>query len=94
MNPLLTGIFALVGVIVFAAGRERRSDPSLAAGAALTLGLFGTAVTLLWAVTVPESVVVGMSTATVVEYHRWVLVVASLGIPAAGAWFSRALGVF
>jgi hypothetical protein len=93
VNPLVAGLFALVAVIVFAAGRERRSDPSLAAGATLALGLFGVGVSLLWALTVPESVVVGMSTATVVEYHRWVLVVVSLGVPAGGAWFARSLGV-
>lgn len=94
MNPLFVGVVALVTLVVFAAGRERRTDPGVAAGAALTFGVFGALSAIVWALTVPESVVVGMSTAAVVEYHRWLLVAVSLIVPFSGAWFARTLGIF
>lgn len=94
VNPLFTGVVALVSLVVFAAGREGRTDPGVAAGATLAFGLFGVIAALGWAVTVPESVVVGLSTQTLLEYHRWVLAVVSMGVPAAGGWYARALGIF
>lgn len=90
INPLVVGIFALVAVIVFAAGREGRTPPDLAAGAALVLGLFMTVLSVLWAATVPESVVFQLTTATVLEYHRWALVLVSLSIPGLSLWYARA----
>jgi len=56
--------------MVFAAGRQGRSPPDLVAGAALVLGLFMAVISLLWAVTVPESLVQQLSTATILQYHR------------------------
>ena len=40
VTPLAAGLLAFVSVIVFAAGREERSDPATVAGAALVFGLF------------------------------------------------------
>lgn len=92
-NPLFAGLFALVGLVVFAAGRQDRTDPALAAGAALVLGLFGAAMTVAWAASVPGALVFQLGENTLVEYHRAVLVVVTLAVPAAAGWYARALGV-
>lgn len=93
LSPLIGGLLAAVAVIVFAAGRADRTDPATAAGVALVFGIVVAAVSLVWAVTVPESVVFQLSTATLFEYHRWMLAVCSIVIPASGLWYARALGL-
>jgi len=87
INPLLTGLFALVGIIVFAAGREGRTDPDLAAGVMLALGVVMTVVSLAWALTARIDVV------AIQANHRWALVAVSVIVPASAAWFARELGV-
>lgn len=94
VNPTVVGLFAAVAVIVFAAGREGRSPPDLVAGAALVLGLFMTAIAALWAVSVPQSVVLQLSTASILQYHRGALVAVSLGVPATAVWYARVLQIF
>lgn len=95
ITPFATGLLALVGVIVFAAGREERSDPALVAGAGLAFGLFAFATAALWALTVPESVAVqlgdvGGATAFV-EYHRFLVALAAAVVLLAAGWYARAL---
>lgn len=87
INPLLAGLFALVGIIIFAAGREGRTDPGLAAGVMLTLGVFIVLINLAWALTARVDVV------AIQESYRWLLTGVSLGVPASAAWFTRALGI-
>ncbi|WP_255196811.1 DUF7548 family protein [Halorarius litoreus] len=96
ITPLAGGLFALVGVIVFAAGREERSDPSLVAGAGLVFGLFIFLISALWAVTVPASVPLQLGSldglaATLMELHRWLLAVVALLVPVSAAWYARTL---
>jgi len=96
ITPLAAGLFALVGVIVFAAGREERTDPPLAAGAGLVFGLFSTAVVGAWALTVPVSVVLQLGTAggavaTLLEFHRYFVTIAAVLVAVAGGWYARAL---
>ena len=103
ITPWAAGLMALVAVIVFAAGRENRTDPETAAGAGLGCGVATFLVAVLWAVTVPvdvplqlleaEPLVGPLSTAVVIEYHRWMLVVAAVGPAIAGAWYARSLGL-
>jgi hypothetical protein len=95
INPIVGGFFALIAVIVFAAGRERRTDPGFAAGAALVLGLFMTGIALLWAVTVPAGVVpgVGIEAPTYLSVHRWVLSAAGGLVSVAGGWWASRLGL-
>ncbi|MBX0294595.1 DUF7548 family protein [Haloarcula nitratireducens] len=94
LSPVIPGVFALVAIIVFAAGREGRTDPSVAAGAAIVLGLFIVGLTLLWATTVPVSLVLGLTESTLIEHHRWAVVVVALFVPLGAAWFARALRLF
>ncbi|WP_255150535.1 DUF7548 family protein [Halorarius halobius] len=98
ISPLVAGLFALVGVIVFAAGREQRSDPPLVAGAGLVFGAFVFLICVLWAVTVPGGLVLQLGEvsgfgATVLELHRWVLALVSVTVPVAAGWYARALGL-
>jgi len=93
LSPLIPGALTLVTVIVLAAGREGRSDPSVAAGASLVAGLFVVGLSLAWALTVPEEVVLTLTESTLIEYHRWVLVVAAAPIPLGAAWFAKALNL-
>ena len=104
LSPWVGGLLALVAVVVFAAGREERTDPETAAGFGLGLGVATVAVFALWTVTVPaevplqlttdEPLVGPLTTGTVVEYHRWVLAAASFLLPVAGAWYARALRLY
>lgn len=95
VTPFAAGLLALVGVIVFAAGREERSDPPLVAGAGLVFGLFVLVLSGLWAVSVPGSVAVQLGdvgpASSFVEYHRFLLVLAGAGMFLAGVWYARAL---
>jgi hypothetical protein len=94
LTPVVPGVFALVGVILFAAGREGRTDPGVAAGAGLVLGLFVLGLSVLWAATVPVSLVLGLTESTLIEHHRWVVVAVAIPIPLGAAWFAWALDVF
>jgi hypothetical protein len=95
INPIVGGFFALIAVIVFAAGRERRTDPGFAAGAALVLGLFMAGIALLWASTVPAGVVpgVGIEAPTYLSVHRWVLGGVGGLVSVAGGWWASNLGL-
>lgn len=93
ITPFAAGLLAVVGVVVFAAARAERSDPALTAGAALVFGGFVAVIALLWAATVPRSVVTQLSTSTLIEYHRFALALASLLVPAGAAWYARTLGL-
>jgi hypothetical protein len=95
INPVVGGFFALIAVIVMAAGRERRTDPGFAAGVALVLGLFMTGIALLWAITVPAGVVpgVGVQAPTYLSVHRWVVSGVGAVVPVAGGWWASRLGL-
>jgi hypothetical protein len=103
VSPWLGGVLAPLAVVVYAAGREERTAPATAAGVGLGLGLALALVAVLWAVTVPSEVplqlttdrtVFGpLSTAGILESHRWVLAVVSVGVPASGGWYARTLGL-
>ncbi|USZ73080.1 DUF7548 family protein [Natronosalvus halobius] len=89
-GPNLLSLFALVAVVLFAAGRQTRTEPDLVAGVTLVLGLVLLAVTALWAVSVPESVVFEPGADWFV-YHRWLTTAISAVIPAAAVWYARTL---
>ena len=91
LSPAVPAIFALVAIIVLGAGREGRTDPSIAAGAGLVLGLFILGLSLLWATTVPISLVLGLTESTLIEHHRWLVVAVAVPIPLGAGWFAWAL---
>ncbi|MEF8883715.1 MAG: hypothetical protein V5A44_01135 [Haloarculaceae archaeon] len=91
INPAVGGFFALVAVIVFAAGREGRTDPGFAAGVSLVLGLFMCGIALAWAVTVPVEVVTGIDAPRYITTHRWVLGATGGVVPVVGGWWAATL---
>lgn len=94
VNPLFAGLFAIVGVIIFAAGREERSAPELAAGIGLVFGIFVLGYTILWAVTVETGVVYTLTSITTFKYHRYALPLTALIIPLSAMWYTRVLELF
>ena len=104
LTPWASALMALVAVIVFAAGREGRTDPDTAAGAAVGLGVVTALVAVVWAVSVPADVPLQLTTdrpllgplttARVIEYHRWALAAVSALPVAAAAWYARSLRLF
>lgn len=93
VNPLVAGGLAFVASLILAAGREERTDPVLAAGVGLALGVFVFLIALLWALSVPDDVYVGISTSSLGKQHRWIVAVVALAPAAASAWWARTLGV-
>jgi len=75
------------------AGRAERTDPVLAAGVGLALGVFVFLIAVLWAVTVPADVYVGISASDIGKQHRWVVALVALAPSVASAWWARTLGV-
>jgi len=90
-SPLLLALFALVAVVVLAAGAQERSDPPLMAGAAVVLGLFSAGLAWWWALSVSPSLVGGLTSAASFEYHRWAVALAATGLLAAAAAYARAV---
>lgn len=91
--PTYVTLFAVVGVIVLAAGRQARTEPDLAAGVALVIGLTATLLTLLWALAVDETVVSSIGTETWLAYHRWVVLVLGIAFTGTSVWYADAIGV-
>ncbi|USZ68696.1 hypothetical protein NGM10_02905 [Halorussus salilacus] len=85
---LVVVLFASVVVIVFAAGRNGRTDPETAAGAALVLAGVTAGLTLWWAVAVGGTVG-GLTDDATFDYHRWVLAAATLSLAAVAGWYAR-----
>jgi len=93
IDPLVSGLLCAVAIIVFAAGRQGRTDPGTAAGVALAFGAFVSLVAIAWALTVPDQLVLQLSRNALLEYHRLALVLSSVGLFASGLWYARALSL-
>ncbi|MFC4356741.1 hypothetical protein ACFO0N_02125 [Halobium salinum] len=84
--------FSLVAVVVFLAGRRGRTEPDLAAGIALVLGVATLLVALVWALSVDETVLFSFpASASWIEFHPWVVVGVSALVPAAAGVYARAV---
>ena len=84
---LVVGLFAAVSVIVFAGGRNGRTDPPTAAGAAVVLGGFMSILVLWWALTV-GGLVGSFPVEATFDYHRWLLLLATLLVAASAGWYA------
>jgi hypothetical protein len=89
ITPLAAGLFALVSVIVFAAGREGRSDPATVAGVVLVFGLFIVLITVAFAFTARVDVLGGSS--PFISWQRWLLVATGVLVLLSGGWYARSL---
>lgn len=82
---------AAIGVVVFASGRQRRTDPSTAAGAGLGVGIAATILSLYWWLALPSDFLAAYVTDPIFVFHPELLVLSSLSIAVAGVWYARAL---
>lgn len=92
-GPLGVGAVAFLAVllvVVFLSGRQRRTPPDTVAGIALVGGVAVLLFALLWAVSVDTDNVYSF-TAQWMAYHRWVVVAASGLLPATAAVYARAV---
>jgi hypothetical protein len=85
---LVVGLFAMVAVVIFAAGRNGRTDPPTAAGATVVLGGFMAVLVLWWAVAV-GGLVGSLTEVATFDYHRWLLLVTTLAVAASAGWYAR-----
>jgi hypothetical protein len=92
ITPLAAGLLSLVTIIVFAAGRERRSDPELAAGAGLVFGLFLAVIGISFALSARVDVIGGSN--SLLSAQRWVLGGATMLVPIVSVWYARTLRLF
>jgi hypothetical protein len=93
VGPWAAVVFALAGVVAFAAGIEDRTDPETVAGAMLVVGLGMTLVAVEWAFAVDTEVVLSITTAGWIELHRWVVVGLTATVPASAAGYAVTLDV-
>lgn len=91
IGPWFVALFALVTIIALLAGRQGRTDPVTVAGASLVFGLSMVLVATAWALSVPTGLVEQLSTAELLDYHRWALVFASLIVALSSAWYAADL---
>lgn len=90
-GPQIVALFALVAIVVLAAGAEERSDPALMAGAAVVLGAFSAGLAWWWALSVSPSLVGSLTDVAAFEYHRWSVAAAATVLLAAAGAYARAV---
>jgi hypothetical protein len=89
------GILALFGAVGFLAGRQGRTEPDVAAGVTLVVGLATLAVAVVWFLAVDETLLFSFPARYAwIEWHRLVVPVAAGTVPAvAGAYAWTVLAV-
>lgn len=87
---LVVGLLGSVAIVVFAAGRNGRTDPPTAAGAAIVLAAFMAVLVLWWAIAVGD-LVGSFAVDATFGYHRWLLLTATLAVAASAGWYARAV---
>ena len=93
-GPQFLALLVVVAIVLFAAGREVRTEPDYVAGLTLVLGFVLTLLVLVWTLAVTEDFVASIGEAAWLEYHRWVVLLTSLAIVACSAWYARVLSLF
>lgn len=92
-GPQFLAVLAAVAVVLFAAGREGRTDRSFVAGITVVLGLVLVSLIAAWALAVPGDVVASLGSAAWLEYHRWLVLASAVLIAASAGWYVRALSL-
>ncbi|WP_311170981.1 DUF7548 family protein [Halobellus ordinarius] len=86
----IVGFLALLGVVVFLAGAQERSDPVTLSGIALVSGLAMLLFSLLWAVSIDQTLLFSFPAEYAwMENHRWAVVAVALVVAATGGGYAR-----
>lgn len=86
----VVGFLALLSVVVFLAGAQERTEPATVAGLTLVLGLAMLAFSLLWALSVDQTLLFSFpSRYAWIENHRWAVLLLAAVIPVAAAVYAR-----
>lgn len=93
VSPLAPGLLGAVGVVIFAAGREGRSDPDLVAGITLIIGAFSLAVAIEWALAFRPDLVAGTAALEFMSDHRWSVPGGALVETVAAVWYAGTRGL-
>lgn len=88
VTPYAPGLLGLIGAIVFASGRQGRSDPDLVAGITLAVGVFSFVVALEWALAFRPDLVGSREALEFMATHRWSVPAAALLEALAALWFA------
>lgn len=94
VSPLGIGLLGLMGAVIFAAGRQDRSDPSLVAGVMLAIGLFSLFVSVQWALAFRPELFAAVATSRTRAFladHRWSVVAGTVLMTLAAVWYAAAL---
>lgn len=87
------GLLAMVALVAFAGGRQRRTEPDTVAGATLVVGIGMAVLALQWALAVDVEVLQSITTAAWMATHRWAVVALAAVTPLVSGWYARAIGL-
>jgi hypothetical protein len=90
-GPLGAGAVAFLAVIqpiIFLSGTRGRADPETVAGMALVVGLAMLGIAVLWALSVPDELVLSFPAAWM-GWHRWAVVATTALVPVASGVYTR-----
>ncbi|MFB6227975.1 MAG: hypothetical protein ABEH88_05240 [Halobacteriales archaeon] len=97
-SPVFVSLLAVVGAITLLSAAKGRSDPALAAGAAVTVAAFAVVIALLWAIPARDVAfglnlradpLFGSDPTTWFSYHPVLVVLSTLVLAAASALYTR-----
>jgi hypothetical protein len=89
LGAVPVAFLAVIQPIVLLSGTRGRADPQTVAGMALVVGLAMAGIAALWALSVPDELVLSFPAAWM-GWHRWAVVAVVAVVPAASAAFTRA----
>lgn len=90
-GPWMVLVCGLLAVVVYASGRQGRTEHDTAAGAGLALGLGALLFGLLWVVAVPFEAARPVTPNWWFEYHRFAVVAAGVLMSIVGLWYAYEL---
>lgn len=91
VGPPVAALFALLASLALLAALRGRTDPAVAAGAAVVLGAVATLLSLSWALAATTDLVGGFTTIDAARYHRHAVLLAAAGVLVGGGWYARAV---
>jgi hypothetical protein len=86
------GFLTALGVVAFLSGRQGRTDAATVAGFTVVLGVAVLGLSVLWAVSIDPTVLFSFPAEYAwLEWHRWAVLAASIGVPASAGLYARAV---